>query len=197
MFATISIPLWLEGFKNCMALNATIHNLTVDLSDIDRGVYEKLELRVARQPSETAEFMLTRILAYCLEYSEGICFTEGVAAGDEPAVCVRDLTGRLTAWIEVGMPDAERLHRGSKLAGRAAVYTHRDPGQLLRQFAGKKIHRAAEIPIHAFDPRFIEEVAGFIERRTEIALSVTERQLYLQIGPRSLSSDVTEHRIRQ
>lgn len=180
-----------------MALNATIHNLTIDLSDIDRGVYEKLELRVARQPSETAEFMLTRILAYCLEYGEGIAFTEGVAAGGEPAVCVRDLTGRLTAWIEVGMPDAERLHRGSKLAVRAAVYTHRDPGQLLRQFAGKKIHRAAEIPIHAFDPRFIEEVAGLIERRTEIALSVTERQLYLQIGPRSLSSDVTEHRIRQ
>lgn len=179
-----------------MALNATIHNLTIDLADIDRGVYETLDLRVARQPSETSEFMVTRILAYCLEYVDGICFTEGVAAGDEPAVCVRDLTGRLTAWIEVGMPDAERLHRGSKLAGRAAVYTHRDAGQLLRQFAGKKIHRAAEIPIHAFDPRFVDEVAGLIERRTELALSVTERQLYLQIGARTLSSTVVEHRIK-
>ena len=149
-----------------MALNATIHSLTIDLADIDRGVYEKLDLRVARQPSETAEFMLTRILAYCLEYVEGICFTEGVAAGDEPAVCVRDLTGRLTAWIEVGMPDAERLHRGSKLAGRAAVYTHRDPAQLLRQFAGKKIHKADEIPIHAFDPPFVDEVSSLIESRT-------------------------------
>jgi uncharacterized protein YaeQ len=194
--ATSYIRPWLEGSEDWMALNATIHNLTVDLSDIDRGVYETLELRVARQPSETAEFMLTRILAYCLEYGEGISFTEGVAAVDEPAVCVRDLTGRLTAWIEVGMPDAERLHRGIKLAGRAAVYTHRDPGQLLRQFAGKKIHRAAEIPIHAVDPRFIEEVAGLIERRTDIALSVTERQLYLQIGARTLSSAVAEHWIR-
>ena len=180
-----------------MALNATIHNLTIELADIDRGVYESLDLRVARQPSETAEFMLTRILAYCLEYGEGICFTEGVAAGDEPAVCVRDLTGRLTAWIEVGMPDAERLHRGSKLAGRAAVYTHRDAGQLLRQFAGKKIHRSAEIPIHAFDPRFIDECAALIEKRTELALSVTERTLYLQVGARTLSSVVAEHRIRE
>jgi uncharacterized protein YaeQ len=180
-----------------MALNATIHSLTIDLSDIDRGVYESLDLRVARQPSETPEFMVTRILAYCLEYSEGICFTEGVAAGDEPAVCVRDLTGRLTAWIEVGMPDAERLHRGSKLAGRAAVYTHRDAGQLLRQFLGKKIHKSAEIPIHAFDPRFIDEVAALIERRTELALSVTERTLYLQVGTRTLSSAVVEHRIRE
>jgi len=179
-----------------MALNATIHNVAIDLADIDRGVYEKLDLRVARQPSETVGFMLTRILAYCLEYGDGIGFTEGVAAGNEPAVCVRDLTGRVTAWIEVGMPDAERLHRGSKLADRAAVYTHRDAGQLLRQFAGKKIHRAAEIPIRAFDPRFIDEVAGLMERRTEFALSVTECQLYLQMGPRTWSSSVVEHRIK-
>ena len=187
----------LEPIEDSMALNATIHNLTIELADIDRGVYESLDLRVARQPSETSEFMLTRILAYCLEYGEGICFTEGVAAGDEPAVCVRDLTGRLIAWIEVGMPDAERLHRGSKLAGRAAVYTHRDAGQLLRQFAGKKIHRSAEIPIHAFDPRFIDDFAALIERRTELALSVTERTLYVQVGARTLSSSVVEHRIRE
>jgi uncharacterized protein YaeQ len=195
--ATVLDPAVARKFEDGMALSATIHNLTIELADIDRGVYESLDLRVARQPSETPEFMLTRILAYCLEYGEGICFTEGVAAGDEPAVCVRDLTGRLTAWIEVGMPDAERLHRGSKLAGRAAVYTHRDAGQLLRQFAGKKIHRSAEIPIHAFDPRFIDEFAALIERRTELALSVTERMLYVQVGARTLSSAVVEHRIKE
>src|SRR6266545_5520243 len=106
-----------------MALSATIYTLTIDLSDMDRGVYETLDLRVARHPSETAEYMLVRILAYCLEYREGIALTEGVASGSEPALVVRDLTGRVTAWIEVGMPDAARLHRGNKLAGRVVVYT--------------------------------------------------------------------------
>src|SRR4051794_41055618 len=113
-----------------MALTATLYRFDIQLSDIDRGVYETFDLRVARQPSETAEYMLTRVLAYCLEYTAGIALTEGVAAGDEPAVLVRDLTGRITAWIEVGAPDAERLHRASKLGGRVAVYTHRDPAQL-------------------------------------------------------------------
>ena len=102
-----------------MALSATIYNFLIELSDIDRGVYETLDLRVARQPSETVEYMLIRILAYCLEYGEGIEFTQGVAAGNEPAIYLRDRTGRITAWIEVGLPDADRLHRGSKLAGRA------------------------------------------------------------------------------
>src|SRR5262245_51562534 len=135
-----------------MALTATIYNFETELADIDRGVYEALSLRLARQPSETVEYMLTRVLAYCLEYTEGIVFTEGIAAADEPAVLVRDLTGRVTAWIEVGMPSAERLHRGAKKADRVAVYTHRSMAQVLAQFEGHQIHRAAGIPIYSFGP---------------------------------------------
>jgi len=178
-----------------MALNATIYNLTVELADIDRGVYETLDLRIARQPSEAAEYMLMRLVAYCLEYTEGIAFSQGVAAGDEPAVYVRDLTGQVKAWIEVGLPDAERLHRGSKLAGRAAVYTHRDVDQLLAQYAGKKIHNAADIPIYALHRRFVEEVARLIDRRSTLALSMTDRELYVTIGDRTLSSTLVEHHI--
>src|SRR5258708_34694192 len=107
---------------------------------MDRGVYEALELRMARHPSETAEYMLVRVLAYCLEYQEGIELTEGVSSGDEPALVVRDLTGRVIAWIEVGMPDAARLHRGSKHAGRVAGSTHRDTRHLRARVARGKIH---------------------------------------------------------
>src|SRR6059036_1498066 len=122
-----------------MALTATIYNLDTELADVDRGVYATFRLRVARQPSETLEYMLTRYLAYCLEHAEGIVLTEGIAAGDEPAVLVRDLTGRVTAWIEVGAPDAQRLHRGSKLAGRAAVYSYRATSHLLAELNGRNI----------------------------------------------------------
>lgn len=177
-----------------MALTATLHNFTIQLADMDRAVYADFELRVAQQPSETAEFMLVRLLAYCLEYTEGIALTEGVAAVDEPAVLVRDLTGRITAWIEVGAPDAERVHRGSKLAGRAAVYTHRDPQQLIAQYAGRKIHRAAEVPIYALGRDFLTEAAARLQRRSRLAVSVTERQLYLDIDGHSLSTTVTDHR---
>jgi uncharacterized protein YaeQ len=177
-----------------MALTATIYNLDVELADMDRGVYETLTLRVARQPSETTEYMLTRVLAYCLEYTEGVALTEGVAAGDEPAVLVRDLTGRLTAWIEVGMPDASRVHRGSKLAGRAAVYTHRDPKQLLAQWTGERIHNAADIPVFAFDRGQIEEIAARLERRSALSLSITERQIYLELDGWTCQLKVDEHR---
>src|SRR6185503_11743098 len=99
------------GVAALMALTSTIYNVSVDLNDVDRGVYESLTLRLAMHPSETMEYMATRLMAYCLEYTEGIEMTTGLSDGDEPAIVVRDLTGRITTWIEVGLPDADRLHR--------------------------------------------------------------------------------------
>ena len=177
-----------------MGLTATIYAFDTELADIDRGVYETLGLRLARQPSETLEYMFTRFLAYCLEYTEGIELTEGVAAGDEPAVLVRDLTGRVTAWVEVGMPDAQRLHRGSKLAGRVAVYTHRNVVQVLAELNGKKIHRAAEIPVYEFGRGFVEAVAAVLLRRANVSVSITERQLYLDISGQTFNTAIVEHR---
>lgn len=180
-----------------MAQAATVYNISIDLADMDRGVYETLDLRVARHPSETAAYMLVRLLAYCLEYREGIEMTEGVSSGDEPALVVRDLTGRITAWIEVGLPDAARLHRGSKLAGHAAVYTHRDARQLLAQLDGAKIHRAADIPIRAFDRTAIDTVAELIDRRASFALSVSGGELHLAMGDRNFAIPMAEHRLAE
>jgi uncharacterized protein YaeQ len=180
-----------------MALTATLYQFAVELSDVDRGVYATFDLRMARQPSESAEFMVVRLLAYCLEYADGIAFTQGVAAKDEPAVWIQDRTGKLLAWIEVGLPDAERLHRGSRAAARAAVYTHRDVEQLLKQLAGKKIFRSETIPVVALDRRFVEELAGLLDRRTSLAVTVTEGQLYVTVGSRTLHTSVVTHRIDQ
>ena len=178
-----------------MALTATIHQFAVELADTDRGCYASFELRLAKHPSETPEFMLTRLLAYCLEYGEGIALSDGVAAVDEPAVLVRDLTGRITAWIEVGAPDAERVHRGSKLAGRAAVYAHRDPAQWLAQLKGQKIHRAAEIPVCSFDRGFLPSVATAVERRNSAVISVTGGHLYLELNGKSFDSAIQKTQV--
>ena len=178
-----------------MALTATIYTFDIDLSDVDRGCYETLELRVAQQPSETLEYMLSRVLAYCLEYTEGIAFTQGVAAGDEPAIWVRDLTGQMIAWIDVGMPDAERLHRASKQAGRVAIYTHRNPEMLKQQLAGKRIHQAEDIPLYAIDQQFMAALVAAVERRTRMTLSITERQLSIDIAGQSIVGTLVEHHL--
>jgi uncharacterized protein YaeQ len=178
-----------------MALTSTMYNLSVELSDVDRAVYESLELRMAMHPSESPEYFVTRFLAYCLEYAEGIEFGAGLSTAEDPAVLVRDLTGRITHWIEVGAPDADRLHRASKLADRVAVYTHREIRNVLGQLQGKKIHRADELRVFSFPRAFIEAFAKRLQRRMRITLSVTERHLYLDVDGTAFETQVDEHRL--
>ena len=173
-----------------MALSATIYHFSIQLSDVDRGVYEALALKVARHPSESEAHLLTRVLAYCLEFAEGIGFSRGISEPDEPALSVRDLTGALKVWIDIGSPDAARLHKAGKAAPRVAVYTHKDPAQLQQQLAGERIHRADALELYAIDRDVIAGLMKRLERRMSFDLSVTDRHLFISIGDTTLSGDV-------
>ena len=104
-----------------MALNSTMYVFTVRLADADRNVYESLTLRVAQHPSEAAEYLVTRVLAYCLEYAEGISFSKGLSDPEDPAIGVRDLTGVLQSWIDIGAPEAPRLHKADTHHGMRVI----------------------------------------------------------------------------
>lgn len=171
-----------------------MYNFAIQLADVDRGVYEDITLRAARHPSETDAYMMTRVLAYCLEYVEGITFSEGISStATEPAVLVRDLTGRLTTWIEVGAPDAERLHFGSKLADRTTVYTHRNPEKVIAAWSGKRVHQLEQITVQSFDQGFLDAAVAVLERRNTLTASVVEGQLYLEFNGVTSSSDIHVH----
>lgn len=178
-----------------MALSATIYNFDISLSDVDRGVYEERSLRVACHPSESPEYLVTRVLAFCLEYTDGLAFGRGISEPDDPPLAVRDLTGTLKAWIEIGSPDAARLHKASKAAPRVAVYTHKDPRILLKQLGGERIHRAEALEIYSFDRELIDGLVPLLDRRTRLGLSITDRQIYATIGDETVSGSVERHRL--
>ncbi len=179
-----------------MALSSTIYSFDVELADADRGVYESLPLKLAMHPSESVERLLTRLLAYCLEYEEGIAFSKGgVSDGDEPAIAVKDPSGRYKAWIEVGLPEANRLHRAAKQSERVAVYTLRQPANPLRQLAGHTIHRSAEIPFYTIDPALIAALTGALDRRMKISVSISGGQIYLTVAGKSVDGAVVEQRL--
>jgi uncharacterized protein YaeQ len=178
-----------------VALTATIYSFDIDLADADRGVYESLALRVARHPSESEEYLLTRVLAYALEFGEGIQFSRGLSSPDEPAISIRDRTGALRSWIEIGSPDAARLHKASKASPRVAVYMHKDPGQFLARLAGERIHRAEAVELWAMDRGLLAALAARLDRRMAFTLSVTDRELYLSVGSDTLTGAVVRHRL--
>jgi uncharacterized protein YaeQ len=176
-----------------MAQSVTMYRFDVDLSDVDRNVYEKLDLRAAQHPSETVPYLLTRVLAYCLSYEEGIAFSRGLAVPDEPAVWVKDLQSTTQHWIEVGTPSAERLHKATKAVRRVSVYTQHDVEVLQRAMRGQKVHRIEEITVFGVDPAFLAELEPLLERSNTWSIARNDGEIYVTVKDKSLTTRLTPH----
>ena len=175
-----------------MALTSTIHLFDIDLADCDRRVYEIAGRCAWRgiRPNRRITYV-TRVLAYALEYAPGIEFSRGLSDPEEPAIAIRDPTGALEAWIDVGSPDAARLHKAAKAAPRVAVYMHKDPSQYLARLEGARIHRAAAIALWSVDRAVLSALVTHLDRRVAFSLAVTERELFVAIGAVTITGALT------
>lgn len=176
-----------------MALSATMRKFEISLADSDRQIYESLELRVAQHPSESERYLVARVLARALEHAEGLEFSKaGVGGDEEPALVRRDLRGDLVAWIEIGSPTPERLHRAAKLAPRVAVYAWKSPDELAAGIAERGVFRGEKIELYALDPVFLDAAAARLDRVNRWDLAVSGGTLYLSIG-----GDLEESAVRR
>jgi uncharacterized protein YaeQ len=179
-----------------VALQATVYHVQIELSDVDRNVYESLDLRVARHPSESMPYLLTRIIAYALLSEEGLAFSKGgLSSADEAPLSVRDLQGNLRAWIEIGTPSADRLHKASKASPRVVVFTQHDPRLLLNQAGAGDIHKADRIEIYALDPRFLDQLGALTDRNAKWTLLRNDGMVYVTVGNKTVSGNVTRHEL--
>ena len=172
-----------------MALGATIHRFEIALSDVDRGVYETLDLRLARHPSESLRYLVTRMLAYALSYEDGIQFSKGgLSSTDEPPISIVDPTGILLAWIDVGSPSAERIHRASKAARRVEIWTTTDLASLRKEAENKAIHRASDIVVQRIDASFLDAIETKMDRHVKLELTRTDGALYVIIEGKTIET---------
>ncbi len=174
-----------------MALGATVHRWQVTLSDVERQIYETLDLRLAQHPSETMRYLVTRALAYCLSYEDGIAFSKGgLSDAEEPPVSVFDPTGVRTAWIDVGAPSAGRLHRASKATPRVSIFTAADLAQLRRDASTRAIHRVDEIAVFLLEPTFLDAIEARVDRNTKLKLVRSDGRLYVTVEGRTLDGAI-------
>jgi uncharacterized protein YaeQ len=112
-----------------MALRATVHKATLQLADLDHNHYRDYTLTLAQHPSETDERVMVRLLAFALcaadaGAGEELEFGRGISSEDEPALWLKDLTGNIRLWVEVGLPDARLLRRACGRAERVLVVAY-------------------------------------------------------------------------
>lgn len=169
-----------------------LYRFHIELSDIDRGVYETLDFRVAQHPSEHMPYLVTRVLAFALNFQEGLAFSStGLHDPDAAAISIPETHGGYKLLIEIGSPSAKKLHKATKISKSVKVYTYKNPENLMRDLREEKIHRAEEIEFFSLKPKFLEELEGIIKRDNRWGLLFDDGRITVQAGEQSFSGELS------
>lgn len=165
-----------------MARPSTIYKATLQLADLDRSVYETLQITAAQHPSETAERLVTRLLALAIFSEPELTFTKGLSATDEPDIWVKGPDGRIKLWVEVGLPDADRIIKACRHAERVALLAC---GKLFFSWSQHHLPRLAKVTnltVVNIDQELINTLAEQLERSINWSITITEGVMYLTVG---------------
>jgi uncharacterized protein YaeQ len=174
-----------------MAQKATVCKATLQIADIDRGLYADHALTVARHPSETDERMMVRVLAFALcvpadDHEGGLEFAKGMWDPDEPELWQKDLTGRIVQWIEVGQPDERRLAKASGRADRVSVFAFGSSAEAWWAGLGDRIARAGNVEAWRIDPAHSRELAALAGRSMQLQINRHDGAIWVSDRERSV-----------
>ena len=173
----------------------TLYRFQLELTDVDRGVYETIDVRAAQHPSEAPLYLVTRVLALALSWEEGLAFTAGgLSDPDEPAIRSPDENGGTRTWVEIGNPSARRMHKAAKASRHLKVYTYKDPKLLMVEIESERVHRASEIEIYSFAPAFLERLIARLERHNVWQIIRNGESLIVNVANHSESGEILRHR---
>jgi uncharacterized protein YaeQ len=165
-----------------MALPSTVYKATIQLSDVDHGVYETIQTTVAQHPSEIEERLVARLLALAIFFEPEMTFTKGLCAADEPDIWVKEPDDRVKLWVEVGLPDAERIIKASRHSGKVALLAC---GRSLTSWDQQhlpKLEKIANLTVVSVEPSFINTLVTHLERAINWSITITEGNLYITVG---------------
>lgn len=174
-----------------MNSSTILYRFHIDLSDVERGVYEQLDFRIPRHPSESVSYMLTRVLAYALNYQEGLEFSsQGLGEPEGPTISVQNPQGGTLLWIEIGNPSARKLHKASKASDQVKVYTYKDPQHIVKECESEKVHQAEKIQIVAFPGKVLELLGESLTKDVRLGLLFQDGTLSVTLGSHSVEIEV-------
>ncbi len=179
-----------------MGVSTTLYRFRMDVSDIERGVYEKLDFRLAMHPSESMPYLLTRVLAFCLNSQENLEFSaSGLSDPEGPSISANHANGRISLWIEIGNPSPRKLHKAAKAAAQVKIYTYKDPEHILCEAKSKEIHNSEKIEIYAFNHKFLEILGTDLPRDVRWQLLYNDQMLTISTDNKSEQTEVKRYKL--
>jgi uncharacterized protein YaeQ len=163
-----------------MALKATIFKVELNISDMDRHYYGDHTLTIARHPSETDERMMVRLLAFALHAHEALTFGRGISTDDEPDLWLKDLTGAIECWIDVGLPDEKLIRRACGRARQVFVYTYGGRGaDIWWGQSSSKLERLDNLTIMNQPLATTQAMAKLAERNMSLQCTIQDGEIWL------------------
>jgi len=170
-----------------MALPATVYKVQLSLSDTDRHVYDDFPLTLARHPSETEERLMVRLLAFALHADEHLQFTRGLCADDEPELWLKDPTGTVQLWIEVGLPDEKRLRKACGRADQVVLYSYGGhAARLWWERNAAQLGRFGNLTVREIPEAASRALAGMASRSLKLQVTIQDGQVWLDDGAATL-----------
>ena len=173
-----------------------LYRFTIELSNIDRNIYETLDFRVSQHPSEIASYLLTRALAYVLSYEEGLEFSaQGLADPESPALLKLGRHNAIDLWIEIGNASSRKLHKATKTAKQVVIYTYKNPEVLINEIKANDVHKAEELKIFSFDDDFIMSLEKKLQKNNRWSLVTQQNQISVSIGDQTIATEMKQYQV--
>lgn len=168
-----------------------LYRFQIEFSDIERGIYESLDIRTVQHPSETSPYLLTRVLAYALSYQPNLEFTPaGLGDPDAPALVAKGVHGTIELWIDIGNPSGRRMHKASKVSKKVVIYTYKNPEIILEEIKNNDVHRGDEIEIFSFSGDLLKSLEKLLVKNNNWTILSQLGNINVTIGDQSFVSDV-------
>ena len=170
-----------------MAIKATVFKANLQIADMERHYYHDHSLTLARHPSGTDERMMVRLLVFALHAHEHLEFGQGMTADDEADLWLKDLTGAIKLWIDVGLPDEKLIRKACGRADQVIVYTYGGRtadmwfAQNSNQFARQKNLTVVNLPVES-----TRAIAGLAQRTMQLQCTIQDGQVWLSDGKESV-----------
>ena len=176
-----------------MALKSTIYKASLGIADMDRPYYGEHPLTLACHPSETEERMMVRLLAFALNADERLDFGRGLSAEDEPALWLKEYSGEIRLWIEVGLPDERLVRRAAGRAREVVVLAY--GGRTMEAWwlkDGPALAKLRNLRVLALSPEQSAELAALANRNMALQCTIQDGQVWLTDGPRTVAIDLRQ-----
>jgi uncharacterized protein YaeQ len=171
-----------------LALKSTIFKANLQVADIDHGYYADHALTLARHPSETDERMMIRLAALALNAHKlaSVCqgdgtlaFGAGLSNPDEPDVWLRDFTGQIKLWIEVGQPEEKPILRACGKADEVMLYCFAHSAPIWWKAIASKLTRPKNLEVWRVPSESSQALAQLAQRSMQLQATVQEGVLTL------------------